>query len=73
MRKQSKTNISKIQRNSFMSEVLKVFTNNPDKQYNFRQISTILGIGDTASKNIIKSMLAELKRVNAVPVLLAAT
>jgi ribonuclease R len=66
MRKQSKTNISKIQRNSFMSEVLKVFTNNPDKQYNFRQISTILGIGDTASKNIIKSMLAELKRVNAV-------
>ncbi|MDR2085472.1 MAG: ribonuclease R [Bacteroidales bacterium] len=64
--KKSKPNITKLQRNSFMAEVLKVFTTNSQKSYNFRQISSLLGVNDKASKELVRTMLYELKQVNAI-------
>lgn len=49
-----------------MAEVLKVFSTSPNKSYTLCQLSSILGIQDKASKDLVKSMLFELKRVRAV-------
>ena len=64
--RKSKANITKLQRNSFLANVLKVFTSNPQKAYNFRQISSLLGISDKAGKDLVQSMLYELKQVDAI-------
>ena len=57
--------LSRLKKNSFMAKILEIFTSNPLVKYNFRQIATQLGTEDKASKNLIKSMLMELKQVEA--------
>ncbi|HPE86848.1 MAG: ribonuclease R [Bacteroidales bacterium] len=62
----TKKTIHKLSRNSFMSKVLEVFTTNPAQGFNFRQISGKLGITDTASRELVHTMIKELRASNAI-------
>jgi ribonuclease R len=48
-------------RNSIASEVLEIFTGNPNKTLNYKQISKFLGIHDTASRHKVINSLELLK------------
>ncbi len=49
-----------------MSDVLEVFTGNPTQGFNFRQISNKLGITDAQSRELIRSMIQELRATDAI-------
>jgi ribonuclease R len=60
MSRKKKAQKSKTTKNSFASTVLNIFTQNPYKSYNFRQLSKVLGISDKVSKQIVKDILDDL-------------
>jgi ribonuclease R len=55
-----KTQKTSSARNSFAAAVLNVFTQNPYKSYNFRQLAHMLGISDRISKQLVKDILDNL-------------
>ena len=59
-------NLSRLRKNSFMAEILNVFTSNPVDKFNLKQISAQLGISDKASRDLLKSMLGELLSAQAI-------
>jgi ribonuclease R len=61
-----KSDILKLRKNSFIAEVLKSFTTNPQKQYDYMKIAKSLGLTDKASVDLVKSMLEELVKVQAI-------
>ncbi len=61
-----KSDILKLSKNSFIAEVLKFFTTNPKKQYDYMKIAKSLGLSDKASRDLVKSMLGELVKVQAI-------
>lgn len=44
-------------KNTFVNSVLAVFSDNPYHAYNFRQVSSQLGLSDKASKDLVKNIL----------------
>ncbi len=46
--------------NPFVKAVLAIFTNNPHKGYNFRQVAAQLGIQDKASRELVSTILYDL-------------
>ena len=60
MSRKKKTQKNRATKNSFASTVLNIFTQNPYKSYNFRQLSNVLGISDKVSKQMVKDILDEL-------------
>ncbi len=56
----SKNQQKKIGKNSFVNTVLDIFKHNPFRAYNFRQLSSNLGISDKASKQLVKDILYNL-------------
>ncbi len=65
-KKFTKNKINKLARNTFMSKVLEVFTGNPAQGFNFRQISGKLGITDSQSRELVHSMIRELRASGAI-------
>lgn len=65
-KKSPKLELSRLKKNSFIAGILNVFTANPLKPFNYRQISSQLGVEDKASRELIKNMLADLKSVEAI-------
>jgi ribonuclease R len=49
-------------KSSFVNSVLEVFTTNPYRALNFRQVSSQLGVSDKASKELIKNILEDLRK-----------
>jgi ribonuclease R len=47
-------------KNAFSDSVLKIFTNNPRRIYNYKQVSANLGLKDKASKDLVSIILVEL-------------
>jgi ribonuclease R len=63
MNKQKKSRKSaSTSKSSFVNSVLEVFTNNPYRALNFRQVSSQLGVSDKASKELIKNILDDLSK-----------
>jgi ribonuclease R len=60
MSKKKKTQKGRATKNSFAATVLSIFTQNPYKSYNFRQISHLLGISDRISKQLVNDILTDL-------------
>jgi len=60
MSKKKKTQKGRPGKNSFTATVLNVFTQNPYKSYNFRQLSHMLGISDKVSKQLVNEILTDL-------------
>lgn len=62
MTKKSKTNKKSlaVPKSSFVNSVLEVFTSNPYRAFNFRQVSSQLGVSDKASKELIRNILEDL-------------
>jgi len=60
-RKKSSKKKKKGGKSSFHNAVLNIFSANPVKSFNFRQVAAQLGISDKASKELIKTILSELK------------
>lgn len=60
MSKKKKTQKGRPGKNSFTATVLTVFTQNPYKSYNFRQLSHMLGISDKVSKQLVNEILTDL-------------
>ncbi|HOW24133.1 MAG TPA: ribonuclease R [Bacteroidales bacterium] len=50
-----------IKANPFIKAVLAIFTNNPHKGYNFRQVAAQLGIQDKASRELVSNILYDLE------------
>ncbi len=65
-KKFTKNKINKLARNTFMSKVLEVFTGNPAQGFNFRQISGKLGVNDPQSRELVHSMIRELRASGAI-------
>ena len=61
-----KKKLSKKAKNPFAKTVLDVFTSNPFKGFNFRQVAAALGISDNASKELIKTILFQLQSSNLI-------
>jgi ribonuclease R len=53
-------------KSSFVNSVLEVFTTNPYRALNFRQVSSQLGVSDKASKELIKTILEDLKKKDTI-------
>lgn len=60
MSKKKKAKKSIVSGNSFAATVLSVFTQNPYKAYNFRQLSSVLGVSDKVSKQMVNQILEKL-------------
>ncbi len=60
MTKKKKKKKNRDSKNSFINSVLSVFTKNPYKSYNFKQISASLGISDPASRELVKKIITDL-------------
>jgi ribonuclease R len=60
MSKKKKTQNNSAARNSFAATVLNIFTQNPYKSYNFRQLSHLLGVSDKVSKQMVSDILNKL-------------
>ena len=60
MSKKKKAQKGRPGKNSFTATVLNVFTQNPYKSYNFRQLSHVLGISDKVSKQLVNEILTDL-------------
>ncbi len=60
MAKKKKAKKSIVSGNSFAATVLGVFTQNPYKAFNFRQLSSELGVSDKVSKQMVNQILAKL-------------
>ncbi|MCD4697040.1 MAG: ribonuclease R [Bacteroidales bacterium] len=58
--------VKKTTGNSFAKTVLDVFIRNPFNAYNFRQLSSELGISDPASKQLVQDILASLSSANEI-------
>jgi ribonuclease R len=63
MNKKKKSSKSAIApKSSFVQSVLEVVTVNPYRAFNYRQVSSQLGVSDKASKELIKNILEDLKK-----------
>ena len=49
-----------IARNEFTNYIFKLFSENPDNSYNFRQTASQLGITDKREKDHVRSVLEQL-------------
>jgi len=47
--------------NPFLKAVLAIFTSNPNKGYNFRQVAAQLGVQDKASRELVSNLLYDLE------------
>jgi ribonuclease R len=47
-------------KNAFIDSVLRIFTNDPFRVFNYKQVSAKLGIKDRASKDLVNTILVEL-------------
>lgn len=63
MRKKSSTSKG-VKKTDLREEVLKIFIQNPKKEYNYKQISSLLNISDNGVKKIINNILIELSQKN---------
>jgi ribonuclease R len=61
MARKKKKRTIKGKDNSFAKTVLGVFIENPFRGYNFRQLSSALGISDMASKQLVKELMISLE------------
>src|SRR5512136_2342713 len=59
--KKKKSPAKSERRNSLTKEVLGIFTGNPNKTFNHKQIAKLIGIRDTDSRRIIINALGFLK------------
>lgn len=50
----------KTNRNTFIKTVLEVFQNNPFSSFNYKQVSSRLGIYDRASRDLVRAIMEEL-------------
>ena len=53
---------NKLKKNSLIDQIIGVFQNNPYNAFNYKQIGSILGIHDSASKGLISVLLKELQQ-----------
>ena len=53
-------------RNTFVNTVFNVFSSDPYKALNFRQVAAKLGVSDKVGKNLVKSILGELCHNNSI-------
>ena len=53
-------------KNSFIRQVLEVFTKTPYTQYNFKQVSARLGITDKASRELVVKMIEQLRKSDVI-------
>lgn len=60
MSKKKQNSQAGIVRNAFTNEVFKIFSDNPDNAYNFRQVASQLGISDKREKDQVRSILEQL-------------
>jgi ribonuclease R len=60
--KKTNRKISNVSKNTFVSSVQGVFTDNPYRALNFRQVSSHLGLNDKASKELVKQILDSLSK-----------
>ncbi len=51
---------------TFVSSVLEVFTSNPYRALNFRQVASHLGLSDKASKELVKDILGDLQKSKSI-------
>ena len=49
------------QKNTLLNQVLGIFTNNPTRNYNYKQIASQLGVKDSGTRKVISEILIELK------------
>ncbi len=61
MKKKATSGKSLSAKNSFVIAVFGIFTANPYRAFNFRQVSTQLGVTDKAEKELVKKILDDLR------------
>ncbi|HHN48707.1 MAG TPA: ribonuclease R [Bacteroidales bacterium] len=61
-KKKKSSKSATVPKSSFVQSVLEVFTTNPYRALNFRQVSSQLGVSDKASKELIKNILENLSK-----------
>jgi ribonuclease R len=61
-KKTSKSRQSPSSKSSFVNSVVAVFTSNPFRAFNFRQVSSQLGLSDKASKDLVKVILDDISK-----------
>ena len=49
------------QKDALLNQVLGIFTNNPTRNYNYKQISGQLGVKDSGTRKVISEIILELK------------
>lgn len=57
---------AQVARNTFVNTVFNVFSSDPYKSLNFRQVAAKLGVSDKVGKNLVKSILVELCHNNSI-------
>ena len=55
-----------VARNTFVNTVFNVFSSDPYKAYNFRQVAAKLGVSDKVGKTLVTSILGELCHNNSI-------
>lgn len=65
-KKAAKATNNPISKNSFINTVQAVFIENPYRAFNFRQVSSQLGLSDKASKELVKKILETLTDQNII-------
>jgi ribonuclease R len=53
-------------KNSFIQQIVEVFSHNPHTSYNYKQLSRALGIGDKASRELVHEMMYKLEDDNII-------
>ncbi len=53
-------------KNSFVKQIVEVFSHNPHTLYNYKQLSRALGIGDKASRELVRNMMYKLEDDNII-------
>lgn len=56
---------TKNNQNPLVNDILKIFANNPDKSYNYKQLAKLLSINDKSNKQLLNVLLEDLLRKNS--------
>ncbi|MBN1340696.1 MAG: ribonuclease R [Bacteroidales bacterium] len=60
MAKKKSISKGKYEKNSFVKEVFNVFLSNPNRAFNFRQVSKAMNVSDQAGKQLVKEIIEKL-------------
>ena len=61
VKKKKKYKKALSQKDDLLNQVLGIFTNNPTRNYNYKQIAGQLGVKDSGTRKVIGEILSELK------------